>query len=47
MASDATTKSHPPDIDIMALQTSAGVAKGSSGRMSRRQGDKAKPRDTS
>ncbi len=39
IASDATTKNQAPDIDIMVFQTSAGVAKGSSSRQKRRQGD--------
>ena len=47
IASDATTKNQPPDIDIIAFHTRAGVAKGSSSRMNLRQGDREKPRDTS
>ena len=40
IASDATTKNQAPDIDIMVFQTRAGVAKGSSSRQNRRQGDR-------
>ena len=47
IASDATTKNQPPDIDIIAFHTSAGVANGRSSRRNRRTGDKAKPRVTS
>src|SRR5580704_9820542 len=32
IASDATTKNHPPDIDIIVFQTSPGVANGTSRR---------------
>src|SRR5271155_1222945 len=32
MASDATTKNQPPDIDIMVFHTSPGMAKGTSSR---------------
>ncbi len=40
MASDATTKNQPPDIDIMVFQIRPGMAKGSSSRRNRRQGDR-------
>ncbi len=39
MASDATTKNQPPDMDIMVFQISPGVANGSSSRRNRRQGE--------
>ena len=35
IASDATTKNQPPDIDIMAFQTRPGMAKGTSRRQKR------------
>lgn len=35
IASDATTKNQPPDIDIMAFHTSPGMAKGTSRRQKR------------
>src|SRR5215470_4080281 len=35
MASDATTKNHPPDIDIIAFQIRPGMAKGTSNRQKR------------
>ena len=47
IASDATTKNHPPDIDIIAFQTRPGVENGSSRRSSRRKGDRPKPLATS
>ncbi len=47
IASDATTKNQPPDIDIIAFHTRAGVAKGRSSRRKRRIGDSAKPWVTS
>ena len=43
IASAATTKNQPPDIDIIAFHTSDGVAKGSSSRKNRRTGDRPKP----
>jgi hypothetical protein len=47
IASDATTKNQPPDIDIIAFHTSAGVARGRSSRRNRRTGDRVKPWHTS
>ena len=47
IASEATTKNQPPDIDIMVFQTSAGVANGSSSRQNRRQGERPNCRLTS
>jgi hypothetical protein len=41
IASDATTKNQPPDIDIITFHTRPGVANGSSSRTNRRQGEKA------
>ena len=38
IASDATTKNQPPDIDIMVFQTRPGVANGTSSRQKRCQG---------
>src|SRR6201998_763143 len=35
IASDATTKNQPPDIDIMAFQISPGIANGTSSRQKR------------
>ncbi|MCY1169989.1 hypothetical protein D9M73_100440 [compost metagenome] len=40
IASEATTKNHPPDIDIMAFQTRPGMANGSSRRTNLRQDEK-------
>jgi len=39
IASEATTKNQPPDIDIIMFQTSAGSANGTSRRQKRIQGD--------
>jgi hypothetical protein len=47
IASDATTKNHPPDIDIIMFQISAGMAKGTSTRQNRIQDGKRKQRDAS
>ncbi len=47
MASDATTKNQAPDIDIIMFHTRPGMAKGSSRRIKRRQGEKPKLRVTS
>ena len=38
IASDATTKNQPPDIDIIMFQMSGGMAKGTSMRQKRIQG---------
>ena len=38
-ASDATTKNHPPDMDIIMFQMSAGNANGTSNCQNRIQGD--------
>jgi hypothetical protein len=35
MASEATTKNHPPDIDIIMFQTRPGMANGTSSRQKR------------
>ena len=35
IASDATTKNHPPDIDIIVFQIRPGMAKGTSSRQKR------------
>src|SRR5579872_72695 len=35
IASEATTKNHPPDIDIIAFQIRPGMAKGTSSRQKR------------
>jgi hypothetical protein len=40
IASDATTKNHPPDIDIIIFQTNAGMAKETSTRQNRIHGGK-------
>ena len=40
MASEATTKNHPPETDIIMFQTSDGMACGTSRRQNRFQGDK-------
>ncbi len=42
IASDATTKNQPPDIDIIMFQTSPGMAKGASSRQKRCQPEKRK-----
>src|SRR5215475_659877 len=42
MASEATTKNQPPDIDIIAFQIRPGIAKGTSRRQKRCQPDKWK-----
>lgn len=47
MASEATTKNQPPDIDIMVFQTRPGAAKGASSRQKRCQAVRPKPRLTS
>ncbi len=47
IASEATTKNQPPDIDIITFQTRPGVANGSSSRTNRRQGEKPNWRATS
>ena len=47
MASDATTKNQPPDIDIIMFQISAGIAKGTSSRQNRIQAPNRKQRDAS
>ena len=47
IASEATTKNHPPDIDIIMFQMSGGVANGTSRRQKRIQAPRRKPRATS
>ena len=47
MASDATTKNQPPDMDIMVFQTRPGVAKGTSRRQNLNHGDSLKCRHAS
>jgi hypothetical protein len=47
MASAATTKNQPPDIDIIMFQMSAGTAKGTSTRQKRIQGARRKQRPAS
>jgi hypothetical protein len=47
IASDATTKNQPPDIDIIMFQTSAGIANGTSSRQNRIQGPSRNERDAS
>ena len=47
MASDATTKNQPPDIDIMVFQISPGAANGTSSRQNRSHGESRKCRHTS
>ncbi len=47
MASDATTKNQPPDMDIIVFQTRPGMANGVSSCQKRCQGESWKPRDTS
>ncbi len=44
IASEATTKNQPPDMDIMVFHTSPGMAKGTSSRQNRCQDDSRKPR---
>ena len=38
IASEATTKNQPPDMDIIMFQTSGGMANGTSSRQKRIQG---------
>ena len=40
IASDATTKNQPPDIDIIMFQMSAGIANGTSSCQKRIHGDR-------
>jgi hypothetical protein len=40
IASEATTKNQPPDIDIMVFQISPGAANGASRRQKRSQGER-------
>ena len=47
IASDATTKNQPPDIDIMVFHTRPGMANGTSSRQKRCQGDRRKLRAAS
>ena len=47
MASDATTKNQPPDIDIIMFQISDGIAKGTSMRQKRAQAVRPKTRPAS
>ncbi|MCW0464134.1 hypothetical protein NB705_001207 [Xanthomonas sacchari] len=47
IASEATTKNQPPDMDIIMFQISEGVAYGASSRQKRCQALSPKPRDTS
>ena len=47
MASDATTKNQPPDIDIMVFQIRPGAANGTSSRQKRSQAESRKCRLTS
>ena len=47
IASEATTKNQPPDIDIMVFHTRAGVANGSSRRVNLCQGERPNWRLTS
>jgi len=42
IASDATTKNQPPDIDIMVFQISPGAANGASSRQKVSHGDSRK-----
>src|ERR1700749_5009038 len=42
LASDATTKNQPPDIDIIAFQIRPGIAKGTSSRQKRCQPERWK-----
>jgi len=47
MASDATTKNQPPDIDIIMFQISPGIENGTSSFQKRCHDVRWKPRDTS
>ena len=47
IASEATTKNHPPDIDIIVFQIRPGAANGTSRRQKRSHGDSRKCRLTS
>ena len=47
IASEATTKNQPPDIDIIMFQMSCGIAKGTSTRQKRIQGENRKVREAS
>src|SRR5260370_39017651 len=47
IASEATTKNQPPDIDIMVFQIRPGAAKGTSSRQKRSHGESWKWRLTS
>ena len=47
IASEATTKNQPPDIDIIMFQMSCGIAKGTSTRQKRIHGENRKVRDAS
>ena len=47
IASEATTKNQPPDIDIIVFQTRPGIANGTSSRQKRCQADRRKLRDAS
>ena len=47
IASDATTKNQPPDIDIIIFQMSPGIAKGVSSCQNRCHHERPKPRATS
>jgi hypothetical protein len=47
IASEATTKNQPPDMDIMVFQTRPGMAKGTSSRQNRCQADRRKLREAS
>ncbi len=47
IASAATTKNHPPDIDIIMFQMSAGMANGTSRRQKRIHGPRWKARAAS
>ena len=47
IASEATTKNQPPDIDIMVFQIRPGAANGASSRQKRSQGERRKWRAAS
>src|SRR5215469_1558843 len=47
IASEATTKNQPPDIDIIVFQTRPGIEKGTSSRQKRCQPEKRKLSDAS
>ena len=47
MASEATTKNQPPDIDIIVFQIRPGAANGTSSRQNRSHGESRKCRATS